>query len=336
MNKAENKPHVFVTGATGYIGNRLAFQLANEGYVVHALCRSPEKQSLLQHNNIRIFPGDISNIAAVEAAMAECSQVYHLAAFARVWAKNASEFYTQNVKATRIILDAALKTGISKTVFTSTAGVLGPSGNSPVKEDDVRIGEMMNDYETTKAQAEELCRQYVKEKNMHIVIVNPPRVYGPGIETESNAVTKLVRFYLEGKWRFLPGKGDSTGSYVHVDDIVKGHLLAMEKGRSGERYILSGENVTFTEFFNLLAEVTGKKVKLYPLPLSAMMATARLMMLRTKLTGKPPLVTPLWVKKYLYNWSLSCEKAQKELGYTYRPLREGLEDTVNWLQQKLN
>lgn len=326
---------IFITGATGYIGNHLAMRLANEGNIIHALCRSSNKMNLLQHENIRIFEGDINNISAIEKALQGCEQVYHLAAFARVWAKYSSVFYEMNVTATKNILDAARKAGVAKIVFTSTAAVMGPSKERPVKEDDPRANYPRNEYEISKTAAEELCRSYVKDFGMNIVIVNPPRVFGPGIESESNAVSRLVKLYLQRKWKVIPGDGKGTGSYVHVLDVVNGHVLAMQKGMTGERYILGGENISYNQFFKTLAEVSGIKVKLFKLPLSLMMFAGYAMMLRTKLTGKAPLLTPVWIKKYYYDWSLSSEKAQRELGYTFRPFREGLKETVDWMKNKL-
>ena len=325
---------IFITGATGYIGNNLALRLANEGNTVHALVRSANKASLLSHPNIILSDGDITDPVSIEKAMKDCEQVYHLAAFARVWAKDPSVYYKLNVEATKHVLDAARKLNVRKIVFTSTGGVLGPSGDKPVEEDDKRIGDILNEYEDTKTEAENLCRQYCKQYNMDIVIVNPPRIYGPGIETESNAVTKLAKLYMQGKWKIMPGDGTKTGSYVYIDDIVNGHILAMQKGRSGERYILSGVNASYQEFFDTLGEVTGKKLKLINMPVWAMLIAGNAMMLRTKLTGKPPLLTPKWIKKYLYNWSLSCDKAKRELGYTYIPLKEGLEKTVKWIREQ--
>lgn len=325
--------NIFITGATGYVGNNLAKRLAGEGNIIHALCRSRNKQSLLAHGNIKIFEGDITDAASVEAAMKDCQQIYHLAAYARVWAKDNSTFYKLNVEGTKNVLDAAVKQGVKNIVFTSTGGVLGPSNGKPVKEDDARFGNVFNEYEETKTQAEELCKQYCNKYNVRIVIVNPPRIYGPGIESESNAVTKLMKLYMKGKWRIMPGDGKRTGSYVHVDDVVNGHILAMEKGRSGERYILSGVNASYNEFFETLARITGKKVTLYQFPVPLMMIAGYGIMGYSTLTGKPPLLTPKWIKKYLYDWSLSCEKAQRELGYTYRSLEEGLKQTVEWIKQ---
>ena len=141
---------IFISGATGYIGNNLAFRLAGEGHIIHALCRSANKRSLLIHENIIIFEGDITDPVSIENAMAGCEQVYHLAAFARVWAKDNEVFNLFNVQGTKNILDAALKLQVKKMVYTSTAGVLGPSGKIPVKEDDIRMGDVMNEYEETK------------------------------------------------------------------------------------------------------------------------------------------------------------------------------------------
>jgi farnesol dehydrogenase len=325
---------IFIIGATGYIGNNLAKRLANEGHTIHALCRSVQKSSLLNHANIKLFSGDITEPASILAAMHGCEQVYHLAAYARVWAKDASTFYKLNVEGTINVLDAARTLGINNIVVTSTAGVLGPSKDRPVKEDDERIGDTLNEYEETKTQAEKVCKSYCYKYNMRIVMVNPPRVYGPGVESESNAVTKLVKLYMQGKWKIIPGDGKRTGSYVYVDDVVNGHILAMQKGTSGERYILSGVNASYNEFFNALAKATGKKINLFHLPVWLMITAGYAMMAYTKLTGKPPLLTPKWIRKYLYDWSLSCEKAQQELGYTYRSLEQGLQQTVEWVRKE--
>ena len=154
---------IFITGATGYIGNNLAKRLAAEGHIVHALNRSAHKSDLLDHKNIQLFKGDITDFESVKNGMQGCEQVYHLAAYARVWAKDPSIYYTLNVKGTQYVLDAARELGIRDVVVTSTGGVLGPSGNSPVKEDDPRIGDILNEYEETKTQSEEMCKRYCND-----------------------------------------------------------------------------------------------------------------------------------------------------------------------------
>ncbi len=323
--------NIFLTGATGYIGNNLAKKLAGEGNTIHALCRNI-KTEVLQHPNIKIFNGDITDVPSIKNAMQGCEQVYHLAAFARVWSKDPSVYYKLNVEGARNVFDAVRDLSINKIVFTSTGGVLGPSGNHPVRESDERIGKPFTEYEESKTQAEELCREYCNKYNMHIVIVNPPRVYGPGIITESNAVTRLINLYMKGKWKFMPGDGKRTGSYVYIDDVVNGHILAMQKGRAGERYNLGGVNASYIEFFALLARLTGKKTSLIKFPVNAMMFAGNALQLYAKITGRPPLLTPPWIRKYYYDWNVSSDKAIQELGYTFTPLEEGLKKTIDWLK----
>ena len=323
--------HILITGATGYIGQRLAVRLAEEGNIVHVLCRT--EANIPDHSNIRIYKGDINDKKSLINAADSCEEVYHMAGFARVWAKDPLMYERINVEGTQNVLDAAREVGIRKTVFTSTAGVLGPSEERPVAEDDPRSIGFFNEYEETKSRAEARIRERV-QAGEHIVIVNPPRVYGPGLMSESNAVTRLIDLYLKGKWRIMPGDGTKTGSYVYVDDVVSGHILAMERGRPGERYILGGANASYIDFFDTLAEVSGVRNKLIKVPVPAMTAFAGFQLLRTKFTGKAPLITPKWVRKYLYAWSLSSEKAQRELGYTYRSLEEGIRLTVESLRSK--
>lgn len=321
--------NIFITGATGYIGNRLAFRLADEGNTVHVLNRSKSKEKLLQHPNIKIFTGDISDIDSIRKAMHNCQQAYHLAGYVSVYAKDNSIFYRINVEGTKNVLDAACDMGIEKVCFTSTAGTLGPSANRPVEEEDERRGAPFSPYEDSKGKAEDVCRDYAKKGKMQVVIVNPPRVYGMGIESESNAVTKLIRWYIQGKWKLLPGNGKGTGSYVHLNDVVNGHILAMEKGRSGERYILGGENLSYNKFFDLISALSGRKNRLIPLPVPLMVAAGYAFMAFSKITGKPPLITPSWAKKFAHDWSLSSEKAKRELGYSFISAREGFKKTID-------
>ncbi|HEY2726673.1 MAG TPA: SDR family oxidoreductase [Parafilimonas sp.] len=322
---------IFVTGATGYIGNNLAKKLAAEGNMVHALCRNVHTK-MLNHPNIEIFGGDITDVFSIQKAMEGCMQVYHLAAYARVWAKDFSTYYKLNVEGAKNVFDAARNASVKKIVFTSTAGTLGPSDKQPVKEENERIGKPFTEYEITKTHAEVLCREYCNKYGMNIVIVNPPRVYGPGIITESNAVTRLIKLYMAGKWKIMPGDEKRTGSYVFIDDIVNGHILAMQRGRSGERYALGGVNASYIEFFTLLVKLTGKKNHLIKLPVWAMMLAGNIMQIYSNLTGKPPLLTPPWIKKYHYDWSIDSNKAQRELGYSFISLEEGLQKTIDWLR----
>ena len=168
---------------------------------------------------------------------------------------------------------------------------------------------------------------------LHAVIVCPTRVYGPGPMVEGNAVTRMVERYVAGRWRALPGDGRRSGNYVHVDDVIDGHLAAMAKGRPGEVYILGGENATYREFFATLAAVSGREWRLYPVPIPVLMAFASTEQKRADWFGRKPLVTPSWVRRYSHDWANSSAKATAELGYAPRSLRDGLEQTVEWLRQ---
>lgn len=323
---------VFVTGATGYIGQRLALTLAEANHQVIALVRSPEKASAIAHQRISFIRGSLEDTAALEEGTAGCDAVFHLAAYARVWTADPAVYGKINVEGTENVLKAAVKNKVKRVIVTSTAGVFGPSEGEPVTEATARKLPYFNAYEETKRASEALCQAYAHQ-GLEVVVVSPARVYGPGYSSESNAVTRLVRLYVHGSWRWIPGDGSGMGSYAYIDDVVKGHLLAWERGRAGELYLLGGENVSYDAFFGKLQQVSGVRKRLVHVPLSVLLAVSHTMLAWTKITGKAPLITPEWVKKYLYDWEVSSRKAEKELGYPITPLEEGLARTIEWLNR---
>lgn len=259
-------------------------------------------------------------------------QVYHLAAYARLWAKDPSVFHRFNVKGTENILEAAKSAGVSKVVYTSTAGVIGPSKDKPMTESDPRITGFFNLYEQTKSEAETIAKEYANQ-GLDVCILNPSRIYGPGFDTGSNPVTKIVELYLKGKWKVIPGSGNDIGSYPFIDDVVDGHIKAMEKGRSGERYIFGGTNVTFNELIAAIKKYSGIEKKLRHIPFSVLNVLSHAMLWNAKITGKYPMMTPDWVAKYKYHWALDSSKAVNQLGYHIRPLEEGIKETVAWVKK---
>jgi nucleoside-diphosphate-sugar epimerase len=322
---------VLVTGATGYLGKQLALKLAGSGHIVHAMYRSEAKVGGLEHENIRLFKGTLSDTASIDNAMGGCDQVYHLAAFAAVWTREPEKIYEQNVRGTVNILESALKFGVKKVVHTSTAGVFGPSGDKPSSEESpIRESHFIH-YDRSKAMAEKKISTYVRD-GMNVVIVNPTRVYGPGNLGDSNGVTRMIRDYIGGRWHIIPGNGRSVGNYVYIGDVVDGHVLAMEKGRPGERYLLGGSNLSFNEFFSILKEVSGSRYFLIKIPLFAGISIASIMLTIARLTGRMPLITPGLLKKYTHRWEVSSEKARSELGYDPVDFREGLQRTIKWLE----
>ena len=323
---------VFVTGATGFIGSRLALRLAGEGMEVHALYRDMGKTSIISHPNLVWFKGDILDPGSLKAAAEGCSGIYHTAAFAKVWHKDPSAIYRLNIEGTMNVILAGIHAGAKRVVCTSTAGVLGPSGpGSVVDENSPQPENFFTDYEASKSILEKTLKT-IQNSGIEIVIVNPTRVYGPGVLSDSNGVTRMMQKYAAGKWHIIPGNGKSIGNYVYVEDVVQGHLLAMENGRAGERYVLGGENLTYDELFGIMAELSGKKYLMFHLPVPIMEFAAGAMLLLAKVTGIPPLIIPGLVRKYYHNWNVSCTKAMRELNYQPVGFKTGAALTLEWLQ----
>ena len=326
---------IFVSGATGFIGSRLVERLANEGATVHALYRSEAKADLIRHRwkEVHLFKGDILDDASVLAAMKGCDQAYHVAAFAGVWSKDPFLIQKLNVDGPLNVIRAAQLCGTKRVVVTSTAGILGPSKSKAVDENTPVPGTFFTPYEASKAAMEKQLGE-LTSPGPEIVIVNPTRVYGPGVMSESNGVTKMIGKYLLGKWRFIPGDGLSSGNYVHVEDVVSGHLLAMDKGVPGERYVLGGENISYNQLFEITREIGKVNFRLFHLPLWLMLVAAWLMGLWTRISGMAPLILPGLVRKFNHNWIVSSDKAIKDLGYRPMNAKEGIGNTISWLPKQ--
>lgn len=326
---------ILVTGAAGFIGKKLAFRLAESGAVVHAFCYTQEEAQTLVHPNIKTFLGDVLDKQSINKAMFGCHQVYHLAAFAKAWVKDVRVIHSINVTGTLNVLDNAQELGVAKVVVTSSAGVIGPSRGDMVTEKSEQWVKHFTEYEKSKSIMEERTNKYVRE-GLNVVIVNPTRVYGPGLLSESNAVTRVIKDYMRGKWRIMPGNGRRTGNYAFIDDVVTGHVLAMKKGMSGERYILGGENQSYESFFQHVKEISKMSYRLHYIPYFIMLVAAYVQLFLARVLNKQPQVTPGLVKKYLYDWDTSSSKAIKELGYEITPLPVAVQRTINWLRDPAN
>ncbi len=323
-----------ITGSTGFIGGALVRHLAAEGHKLHLLVRSKAKAATLRLPGVQIFEGDITDAVSVERAIKGCSDVFHMAAYAKPTAKDPGVFHRVNVEGTRNVLEAAMKEGVKRVVFTSSAGTFGVTGpDHDASEESPKPQRLFTHYTITKKQAEDLCGEY-RLKGLDIVIVYPSRVYGPGLLSESNAVTKILRMYVRGRWRIIPGSGTTIGNYVFIDDVIRGHMLAMNKGRKNGEYVLGGENASFNVFFNTMGRASGQKRLLVRIPYPLLWLAATLMMMAGVLTRRPAMITPGWVKRYLQHRRLSSRKAVDELGYSITPLHEGFAKTLKWVRQQ--
>lgn len=322
---------LFVSGATGFIGIQLVKRLVKEEHTVHALVRSESKAAMIRYPGVKLFKGDILDISSLEHAMEGCEGAFHLAAFAGVDAGDPETVFRYNVDGALNAVEAGGRQGVRRMVVTSTAGIIGPSDDEAVNENSPAPSTFFTDYEESKYRLEKQLLERAA-KDPEVVIVNPTRVFGPGYLSTSNFVTIMIKKYTEGSWRFIPGNGNSMGNYVFVEDVVTGHILAMEKGQPGERYLLGGENVTYNELFALVREASGVHKRLVKIPLEIMMMTAGTMKFLSKLTGRPPLIVPGLVRKFSRNWIVSSGKAARELGYQPLDARTGVQKTVEWIK----
>lgn len=322
---------IFLTGATGYIGHQLALAAAERGFSVSALVRNTHSVNLPKHPAISFCQGDVTDYPSVVKAMKDCAYVLHAAALTQLWHRDRSQFYRINVMGTRNVLEAALFHRVGKLVFTSSCAVLGPSRGHPVSEDDPRFTPFENDYEISKHCAEELLKEYTG-RGLHAVIVAPPRVYGPGLPTKGNPISKLIRDTLKRKVAFMPAAQEVVGNYAFIDDVVNGHFQALEKGVSGEKYILGGENISYRQLFETIGKAGNEKLKIIPVPIALLKVWTAIVFGVNYLIGRHTHLSPRVVERLVQNRALTCEKAVQQLGYKITPFYSGMESTINHLK----
>ncbi|MBK7374531.1 MAG: SDR family NAD(P)-dependent oxidoreductase [Chitinophagaceae bacterium] len=322
---------ILVTGATGYVGHNLAKKLAERGDQVHVLVRNTASANIPVHENIRVFAGDITDRQSINAAIRGCEQVYHTAALVKIFAKERSLFEKVNVEGTKNVLSEALENGVEKFLFTSSCGVIGPSLGTPMSENDPRIVSFDNDYEFTKFLAENVVKEFA-QKGLFSVIVALSKVYGPGIETHPFSVNTVINKFIKGMPALIPRPGELATNYCYINDVVEGHLLAMSNGTSGEKYILGGENISYTDLFQKIRSLSGTKARIIQTPQFFVQVWGAMQWVQFKLTNKEPFVTNKSIRTIFCNKTFTSEKAIQHLGYRLTPIEEGLQQTIQFLK----
>ena len=322
---------VFVTGGTGFVGGRLVAALLERGRQVRALARSTSQRPA-GGAGLEWAEGDVLDRDSLRRGMEGCAEAFHLAAYAKNWAKDPSTFFRVNVDGARNVFEAAAEAGIRRLVYTSTVVVFGPTPSGVVGDEAMprATPRFFTEYEESKAVAEKEALERAS-RGLPVVIVHPTRLYGPGPLTEGNSVSLMLDQYDRGLFPALLDGGGDVGNYTFVDDVVQGHLLAMERGRVGERYLLGGENVSLKGLFAIVDEITNRKHFQVSLPRSVALLYARLEKRKAEWLGIYPKVTPGWVETFLADWAFTSAKAETELGYRITPLREGIRRTLDWL-----
>jgi NAD+-dependent farnesol dehydrogenase len=325
---------VLVTGGTGFLGRRIVSELAPR-HELRLLVR-PKASRERFPAGVEFAPGDVTDRASLDKAMAGCDAVIHAAALVKILAPP-SEFDRINLGGIENILRAAEEAGtVGKVVYVSSFIALGPTENGPGRTLDesaeIQDREWINDYERTKALADRRARRAIAE-GAPLNVVYPGVIYGPGEMTEGNIVVRHVLDLIRRKLPALIGSPDRRWNYVFVDDVARGVGLVLEKGGPGRRYVLGGENVTLGHFYGLVERLTGVPVPKRRMPDGLAKAAGALQKGFASLTGGTPQLTPDLVEIYRHDWSYHSDRAERELGYTWRTLEQGLGQTLAWLKE---
>lgn len=312
---------VFVTGGTGFIGGAVVRRLRARGDDVVALVRSPAKGAALEALGCTPVAGDLNDERAIRAGMEGCDAVIHAAAVYEVGipASERKSMREANVGGTERVLGAALEAGIGKVVYVSTVGIFGNTKGQIVDEGYEHQGDFLSEYEKTKWEAHQVAKRLTGE-GLPCVIVQPGGVYGPG---DTSSIGVMLDQFLSGKMPLIPFP-DLGMCLTHVEDIAGGIVLALDKGRVGETYIISGPVTTVREAIGVVASATGKKAPRHALPTGLMKALTPIGPLVGKLMGQPPNLRELIASADGVTFWASHDKATRELGYEPRGLEEGL------------
>jgi nucleoside-diphosphate-sugar epimerase len=310
----------FVTGATGFVGGVLAKKLREQGHDVHASVRDPDKAKDLRAIGVKFFQGDVTDKESMREAMRGVDGVFHVAGWYKIGVRDKTDAEKVNVHGTRNVLGLMQELNIPKGVYTSTCAINSDTHGKVVDESYEFHGQHISEYDRTKAAAHEIAKEFIA-RGLPLVIVMPGLVYGSG---DTSTLRENIVSFLKGQ---LPAVPDQTGfCWAHVDDIAQGHILAMERGKIGETYMIAGEPHTTVEAFKLASQITGK-----PAPRTISHTTFRWLSRLVRPFDRilPPTYTSEGLRviagvTYLGDNS----KAKRELGYNPRPFREGWGETL--------
>lgn len=322
---------VLVTGVSGFVGSAVARALAAQGRRIRGLVRASSPRANLADFPGELIEGDLRDSASVTQAMRGVCHLFHVAADYRLWAPAPEEIVRNNRLGTETAMRAALSAGVERIVYTSSVATLKPAATGAA--DETRAAgpdEAVGAYKRSKVVAERLVEAMVARDGLPAVIVQPSTPIGP----HDVKPTPTGRIIVEAANGRMPGYVDSGLNLVHVDDVAAGHLLALEKGRIGERYILGGEDVMLGDMLGEIAALVGRKPPTVTLPRGPLYPLAWLNELRVRLLGGgEPFLTLDSLRMSRHRMFFSSAKARRELGYTARPHNEALADAVAWFRQ---
>ena len=318
-----------VTGATGFLGSHVARALAARGEDVRVLVRASSDLRSLDGLNAERFVGDLRNPASLTGALEGVARVFHVAADYRLWARDPREIYESNVGGTQNLLDAARHAGVEKFVYTSTVATVAVprEGGLPNEATKSSVDEMIGHYKRSKFEAEQ-CAVRAAESGLSVVIVNPTTPVGPG-DWKPTPTGKIIVDFLIGR---MPGYVDTGLNFVPAEDCARGHLLAAERGRIGERYILGGRNLTLKEMLDMLAAASGRPAPRWKIPYAVAYAAGCVDAGISRVLGREPQIPLEGVRMSRHKMFVDASKAERELGFAPGPIEGALERAVEWYE----
>jgi dihydroflavonol-4-reductase len=323
------KPNL-VTGANGHLGNNVCRQLVERGEPVRAMLRASADPAALAGLDVEIVRGDMMSESDVARAVAGCGRAFHTAAGFLMWSRDPErDIIEPSVRGTRVVLEAAAKAGVEKVVYTSTTGTIGFPLSPEQRYDETHDNtDPHTHYVRGKIAAEKEAFAIARRTGLPVVAINPGFILGPRFWKLSESVKQIADFLNQG----MPVYFDGGFGVVDVEDVARGAVLAMERGRAGERYVLSGENVTVKEVFDLVAALSGLKAPALKAPVPVVRALALAMELVSGVTGQRPMLDRSQVDEFAGKYAyFDSSKAERELGYAYLSARDTLRRTIAWL-----
>lgn len=320
----------FVTGATGFLGAHVARVLADQGAPLRLLVRPTSDLRNLEGLPADRAVGDLRDPASIVKAMEGCDTVFHVAADYRLWVRDPQEMYRSNVEGTRGLLEAARRQGVKRVVYTSSVATMGFRSNGQLADEDspVSLADMIGHYKRSKYQAEQVALE-AGRSGQHVVVVNPSTPVGE-MDVKPTPTGRIVLDFLKRKF---PAYVDTGLNLVDATDCARGHVAALEKGRSGERYILGGENLTLKQILDKLGAITGLPSPTVEVPHFVALGAAVVDELWTgRMRGREPRATIDAVRMGRKKMYVSSAKAERELGWKAIPVDGALRRAADWFR----
>lgn len=319
---------ILITGANGFVGSAVLRLLIKQGHQVRALVRPGSDRRNFIGIELEVVEGDLTDTASLESAVEGCDILFHIAADYRLWLPDPDAMYKTNVDGTRNLIIAATRANVERIVYTSSVATLGinKDGTPSDETTPVNLEDMIGHYKRSKYLAEQEVDKLVKEMSSPVVIVNPSTPVGP----RDIKPTPTGRIVLDTIRHRMPAYVDTGLNIVHVDDVAEGHLLALEKGNIGERYILGGDNMSLANILEYICLDQGIKPPTIKLPHNLVLPIAWMMERIANITNIEPRATIEGVRMSKKMMFFSSDKAKEKLGYQSRPGVEGLKDAIAW------